>query len=305
MDLEIFRDFNKQFEFEPKINNLKNLKKSQDLFLAGMGGSHLSADLIKSVYPQLNLKIHSNYGLPQGINKESLLIVSSFSGNTEETIDSLDSALKKKIPVIIISSGGKLIEISKEKNLPYILLPNTINMPRLAIGFSLKAILKIINKKVSIKIDNSKAEKEGKKIAEKIYKTIPIIYSSEKNKSVANIWKINFNENSKNPSFCNYFPELNHNEMAGFLNSKKTFSILMLEDELDHPKIKIRMNAFREIYKDSFEILTIKNKEKDIWNKYFYLILLSNWTSYYLALKNKVKLEDMEMIERFKKMISL
>lgn len=305
MDLEIFRDFNKQFEFEPKINNLKNLKKSQDLFLAGMGGSHLSADLIKSVYPQLNLKIHSNYGLPQGINKESLLIVSSFSGNTEETIDSLDSALKKKIPVIIISSGGKLIEISKEKNLPYILLPNTINMPRLAIGFSLKAILKIINKKVSIKIDNSKAEKEGKKIAEKIYKTIPIIYSSEKNKSVANIWKINFNENSKNPSFCNYFPELNHNEMAGFLNSKKTFSILMLEDELDHPKIKIRMNAFREIYKDSFEILTIKNEEKDIWNKYFYLILLSNWTSYYLALKNKVKLEDMEMIERFKKMISL
>jgi len=93
--------------------------------------------------------------------------------------------------------------------------------------------------------------------------------------------------------------------MAGFLNSKKTFSILMLEDELDHPKIKIRMNAFREIYKDSFEILTIKNEEKDIWNKYFYLILLSNWTSYYLALKNKVKLEDMEMIERFKKMISL
>jgi len=305
MDLEIFRDFNKQFEFEPKINNLKNLKKSQDLFLAGMGGSHLSADLVKSVYPQLNLKIHSNYGLPQGINKESLLIVSSFSGNTEETIDSLYSALKKKIPVIIISSGGKLIEISKEKNLPYILLPNTINMPRLAIGFSLKAILKIINKKVSIKIDNLKAEKEGKKIAEKIYKTIPIIYSSEKNKSVANIWKINFNENSKNPSFCNYFPELNHNEMAGFLNSKKTFSILMLEDELDHPKIKIRMNAFREIYKDSFEILTIKNEEKDIWNKYFYLILLSNWTSYYLALKNKVKLEDMEMIERFKKMISL
>jgi len=187
MDLEIFRDFNKQFEFEPKINNLKNLKKSSNLFLAGMGGSHLSADLVKSVYPQLNLKIHSNYGLPQGINKESLLIVSSFSGNTEETIDSLDSALKKKIPVIIISSGGKLIEISKEKNLPYILLPNTINMPRLAIGFSLKAILKIINKKVSIKIDNSKAEKEGKKIAEKIYKTIPIIYSSEKNKSVANI----------------------------------------------------------------------------------------------------------------------
>ena len=305
MDLEIFRDFNKQFEFEPKINNLKNLKKSSDLFLAGMGGSHLSADLVKSVYPQLNLKIHSNYGLPQGINKESLLIVSSFSGNTEETIDSLDSALKKNIPVIIISSGGKLIEISKEKNLPYILLPNTINMPRLAIGFSLKAILKIINKKVSIKIDNLKAEKEGKKIAEKIYKTIPIIYSSEKNKSVANIWKINFNENSKNPSFCNYFPELNHNEMAGFLNSKKTFSILMLEDELDHPKIKIRMNAFREIYKDSFEILTIKNEEKDIWNKYFYLILLSNWTSYYLALKNKVKLEDMEMIERFKKMISL
>lgn len=305
MDLEIFRDFNKQFEFEPKINNLKNLKKSQDLFLAGMGGSHLSADLVKSVYPQLNLKIHSNYGLPQGINKESLLIVSSFSGNTEETIDSLYSALKKNIPVIIISSGGKLIEISKEKNLPYILLPNTINMPRLAIGFSLKAILKIINKKVSIKIDNLKAEKEGKKIAEKIYKTIPIIYSSEKNKSVANIWKINFNENSKNPSFCNYFPELNHNEMAGFLNSKKTFSILMLEDELDHPKIKIRMNAFREIYKDSFEILTIKNEEKDIWNKYFYLILLSNWTSYYLALKNKVKLEDMEMIERFKKMISL
>jgi len=301
---DLIKNFEKQFDYKPKIENSKNLKSYKKIFVAGMGGSHLAADLIKSIYPKINLTIHSNYGLPLGVDKDSLLIVSSFSGNTEEVIDALNCAIKKKIPTITISSGGKIIDLSKKNSLPFIQLPDNSLPPRLAMGYSLVAFLKILNKKINIEIDNSKIEKEGKKIAEKVYNTIPLIYSSEKNKAIANIWKINFNENAKNPSFINVFPELNHNEMVGFLKNNNQFSFIFIEDENDHPRIKLRMNIFKKIY-NKFNIETIKSEEKDIWNKTIYLVLLSIWTSYYLALKNNVEPGKVEVIENFKKELSL
>lgn len=289
--MEILKNFEKQLDYKPIIKNSKNFKKSKDVFVVGMGGSHLAADLIKENFPEINLRIHSNYGLPYGINKKSLLIISSFSGNTEETLDSLSCAFKKNIPVIILSAGGKLIEIAKKKNLSYIQFPDNTLPPRMAIGFSLKAILRIVNKKIDVEVNNKETEILAKKISKKIKGTIPLIYSSEKNKGISYFWKSNFNENSKNPSFNNYFPELNHNEIASL--NKKDFSFFLIEDNLDHPRVKLRMNIFKKNYK------TINIKGNMI-----YLILLSLWTSYYLALENNVDPMKVKAIEDLKKQLS-
>lgn len=287
--MEIIRNFEKQFNYEPIIKNVKKLKKSKDFFVVGMGGSHLAGDIIRDIFPDLDIKIHSDYGLPNKINKKSLLILSSFSGNTEEVLDSLNCALKVRIPLIIISSGGQLIEIAKAKELPYIELPDKEIPPRMALGYSIKALLKMVNKKIDFKLSNQ--ENLGKEISKKIKGTIPLIYSSNKNKSVGYIWKINFNENSKNPAFNNVFPELNHNEIEGL--NKKDFSFILIEDDLDHPRIKLRM----EIFKKNYKTITIKDNPIN-------LIILSLWTSYYLALENKVDPINVNSIEALKKELS-
>jgi len=287
--MEIIKNFKNQFKYEPVIKNRDKLKKSKDYFIVGMGGSHLSADIIRDIFPELNITVHSDYGLPNKINKKSLLILSSFSGNTEEVLDSLKYALKEKIPLIIISSGGKLIEIAKVKDIPYIELPDKNLPPRMALGYSIKALLKIVNKKIDFKIKDQ--ESAGKEIAKKIKGTIPLIYSSNKNKSIGYIWKINFNENSKNPAFNNVFPELNHNEVEGI--NKKDFSFILIEDQKDHPRVKLRM----EIFKKNYKTITIKDNPIN-------LIILSLWTSYYLALENKVDPINVRKIEELKKELS-
>ncbi|MFA5228414.1 MAG: SIS domain-containing protein [Candidatus Paceibacterota bacterium] len=287
--MDIIKTFEKQFDYKPIIKNKERFKKSKDIFVVGMGGSHIAGEIIKDIFPELKIKIHCDYGLPAEINTKSLLILSSYSGNTEEVLDSLKFALKTKIPLIIISSGGQLLEIAKIKRLPYIELPDKNIPPRMALGYSINAFLKIINKKIDYKITDQ--EKLGKEISKKIKGTIPLIYSSNKNKSIGYVWKINFNENSKNPAFNNVFPELNHNEIEGL--NKKYFSFILIEDDKDHPRIKLRMNIFKKKYK------TINLKDNPI-----NLIILSLWTSYYLALLNKVDPINVNKIEELKKQLS-
>ena len=137
------KNFNKQFEYQPKIENSKNLKKKFSKFIiAGMGGSNLVANLLRVRDPQLDIIIHKNYGLPIISKKElhgRLLIVNSYSGNTEETLDSFSKALTQKIPMVTIATGGKLIALAKKHNLPYIQMPSTGIQPRAALGLNIKA----------------------------------------------------------------------------------------------------------------------------------------------------------------------
>ncbi|MDD3386504.1 MAG: bifunctional phosphoglucose/phosphomannose isomerase [Candidatus Pacebacteria bacterium] len=288
---EIIQSFHNQFDYQPVIKNINNFKNSKDIFAVGMGGSHLAADLINDIFKEIDIKVHSDYGLPNKINKDSLLIVSSFSGNTEETIDALNSALKKKIPLIIVSSGGKLIEIAIKNNLPYIQLPDNTIPPRMALGYSIKAFLKILNKNLDFKVSKTQLQKRGFDIAKKIKGTIPLIYSSSRNRAISYIWKINFNENSKNPAFTNYFPELNHNEMVGLGNNN--FSFILIEDDNDHLRVKKRI----KIFKKNYQTISIKGNA-------IYLIILSLWASYYLALENKVDPQETKIIDNLKEELS-
>jgi len=231
------KDFPKQFEFQPVVQNKSKLKVANKFVVAGMGGSHLGADLIKAWNPSLNIIVHEDYGLPflpEDDLSEYLFIASSYSGNTEEVVDALNTAMNRGISVAIISVGGKLIEIAKEKEIPYAQIPDTGIQPRLALGFSVVGLLSLVGKddelenlkKLSQTLDCAMHEGEGVNLAKKLEGYIPVIYSSVANKAIAYNWKIIFNETGKIPAFYNSFPELNHNEMAGFdvINTTKQLS---------------------------------------------------------------------------------
>ena len=148
-------------------------------------------------------------------------------------------------------------------------------------------------------------EKEGKVLAEKLVKKVPIIYASRQYQALAEIWKIRFNENSKIPAFYNYFPELNHNELVGFSEVEKVdakFYAIFLQDQTDHPRIAKRMELTAEtLQSKNIPVSIIASTKGSETSKIFSSLMLSDWTSYHLALLNDVDPTPVAMIEDFKK----
>ncbi|PIP68967.1 hypothetical protein COW91_01915 [Candidatus Nomurabacteria bacterium CG22_combo_CG10-13_8_21_14_all_32_8] len=318
---ESIKNFNKQFLYEPEIKNIENLDKKSEFVVVGMGGSALAPLLLRTWKPDLDILIHRDYGLPH-ISEEKLknktIILSSYSGNTEEVLNSFLKAKEKGLNMVAISIGGELLKLAKENNVPYIELPNTGIQPRMALGLSLKAFLKILGEykelfnlsKLSEILNPSDYESEGKILAQKIKSHIPVIYASNHNLSLIYIWKIKLNETGKIPAFYNVLPELNHNEMTSFDIQDSTrelgdkFYFLILKDSKDNPKILKRMDVLGKLYKDrKLNVEVINVKGDDLWQKVFSSLLLADWTAYYTALEYGLDPEQVPMVEELKKLI--
>lgn len=318
---DAIKNFNKQFEYEPKVENENALKKGGEFIVVGMGGSHLAADLIKVWKPEMDLAVHSDYGLPpfkDEVLKEYLIILSSYSGNTEEVLDAYESAKKKGCATAVISIGGKLLELAKKDGIPYVEMPDTGIQPRSALGFSTKVLLKLMGEEDALKessslvysLDTQEYETLGAALAGRLNGFVPLIYSSSRNFPLAYNWKIKFNETAKIPAFCNAVPELNHNEMTGFDVNPKTkplsekFSFLFLWDEEDPLRIKKRMEVLDKLLRSrKFPVEILKLEGKNAFEKIFSSLILADWTSYYLAEQYGVEAEHVPMVEEFKGLI--
>src|SRR3989338_8592648 len=273
MDIyEAIKNFSKQFGYQPELINGGGLNKFERFIFVGMGGSALGPDLLRVSNPELDICVHRDYGLPDLPDKvlqNSLIILNSYSGNTEEVLDAFKLALSKNLSVTAVSIGGKLLELARQNSIPYIEMPDWGLEPRLALGLNLKALLKILGQGDALtivsKIQLPEArllEKAGKELAEKLRGFVPIVYSSRKNGPLAYAWKVKINETAKKPSFSNVFPELNHNEMAGFHPSEvsklpscddcsvcarllsQNFHFIFLKDLSDNPRTLKRMSVF-------------------------------------------------------------
>lgn len=311
------KDFPKQLEFEPTVENAENLKSAGKFAVCGMGGSHLAADLIKTARSDLDLITHSNYGLPEAKDlDERLIIVNSYSGNTEEALDSFDEAVKVGLDLAAISIGGKLLEKAKKQGVAFGKIPDTGIQPRVAVGFSVLALLKLMGEEAEIaeikKVagEFGKEEERGRELAKKLEGKVPVIYTSGKNGTLAANWKIKFNETGKIPAFWNVFSELNHNEMTGWdaVEKSKTisqnFAFIFLRDKEDRQRIIKRMDITEKLLKEKeFETVNVEIAGSSAWHKIFSSLLTADWTAYYLALHYGAEPEQVPMVEEFKKMM--
>jgi len=317
---EAIRGFINQLKFKPIIENKENLISAEKFIVSGMGGSHLAADLLKIWNSSFDLIIHHDYGLPTVSDnlKNYLIIISSYSGNTEEAIDGFKEAISKNLFVACVSTGGELLELAKKYKKPYIQIPDTGIEPRSALGFSAVCLLKLMNQekalleinKIADNLDMDNLEKQGKELAQRLNKFIPVIYTSTKNGPIGYNWKIRFNETGKIPCFCNTLPELNHNEMVGFDREKDTrglsnnFYFIFLRDEEDHPRIKIRMDILKDIYQEKdLTVELVELKGENVWEKIFSSLLLADWAAYYTAQIYKLEAQETAIITRFKGII--
>lgn len=322
---EAFLNFPQQLVWEPKIENIKHLSWTAKRFIvAGMGGSHLAADLLRVWDPLFPIIAHKDYGLPplSGAElAESLVVVSSYSGNTEEALDAYNTAAKLRLSRGVIAVGGKLLDAAKRDGVPYVQLPDTGIQPRSALGFSVKALLRLFGKEDALRelsgfgrslqvLREEALEDKGRQLAERLKGYIPIIYASERNYPIAYNWKIKFNETGKIPAFCNAFPELNHNEMTGFDINDATrplseqFIFIFLEDLNDHPRVQKRMEVTEKLFRArNFNIEIQELGGVKIFHKIFSSLLVADWASYYLAQSYGADPEQVPMIEEFKKLI--
>lgn len=287
-----------------------------------MGGSAFAGEIILKLSP-LNVILRKSYGLPPQAGKNSLIICMSYSGNTEETLSAFKEALKKGFPLIAISSGGELIKLCKENETPFALLPPPLIQPRSSGAMQFAALAKTLANhglicqsfikdmmKLAEDLNSEKISIIGKELAKKLYKKLPVVYTSKSISPSSLIWKNNLNENAKVLAISNYFPELNHNELSAFSGIEKQFKkekvfVIILRDEKENPRLLKQLNISQDLlskYGIEKEIVNIPGKNN--LEKIFYSIILGMWTSYWLALNYKIDPTPIETVKNIKEKLS-
>ena len=316
---EEIKNFPNQLVWHPEFINAGSLRNFSNIMVVGMGGSNLAAGLIKKLKPTLSITEHRNYGLPRMSDEDrnrTLFVISSYSGETEETLSALEEAMRDDMNVAIITGGGKLLSVAKENRLPFIELPEKNMHPRMALGYSFVALLTILGEKdiisdarsVSKMIALDKCEGQGQKIAEQINDSIPLIYSAENNYGIAYNWKIRINETGKFPAFYSLLPESAHNELASFsakLSPKfRNFCIIILCCPDDHPRVTKKIGALEKIFRHNGSVvIRVTEVAENMMLRIFYSILIADYASYYLAQKHGFNPDESMLIEDFKRMI--
>ena len=312
---QVLKDFPLQISKGWQLaDQVKITDKVSKIMVAGMGGSCLPGEILQSYVGDFSIPIFLNrdYTVSNHVDDETLFFAISYSGNTEETIDALRAAKKKGANIIVVASGGRMKKLAEEMELTYIEAPSGLQ-PRFAYGDLFLVLLRVLQN--SNLVDNqddwvSKTAEVVRKdifkeraedLSEKLLDKIPIIYTSDAMKAVAYKWKINFNENTKVPAFYNVFPELNHNEMNGFVNLNGNYHVVIIKDENDHERTKKRMDIFKELIKErGVEVTEIGLSGPNRLAKIISAIYIGDWVSFFLAIRKKQDPTPVRMVEDFK-----
>jgi glucose/mannose-6-phosphate isomerase len=299
-------------------------RQINSIIITGMGGSAISADLIKNFLKEeikIPYIVNRSYTLPSFAGENTLLIVSSYSGNTEESISVFNEAIKRNCSIICITTGGEIKRIAEEKGIPYFLLL-TGYQPRYALGQSFFTLLKILeaagvirNQDASVneimKLWKEKGEEytseenEAMIYAQRLTGFIPVIYSAADYTDAAGTrFKGQLNENSKVHAFHNIIPEMNHNEIIGWESyNQKDFRVKVINlMDRDYPKqIKRRFEVTSAlITAKDVEIINLESSRNSFKVRLFDLIYLFDWITYYLAVIRGFDPVEIEYINRLK-----
>jgi len=278
-----------------------------------MGGSAIGADLIRAYslkscpYP---VQVNRHYEIPNYIDENTLFIACSFSGNTEETLTALYSAMAKGAQIIGVTSGGELKKQAIEHEFDYIQIPGGMP-PRAALAYSFVPLFRIfqtleyLDEPDSVLDDTYNLLRDGVSkfndiddndalaLARELNESLPIIYSDALLMEPVNLrWRGQIEENSKMLVYGNLIPEMNHNEIVGWehiAHLAGRLTVVMLKDREDNPRVTKRMEIVKELVMDQalsvIEISTIGNSRLE---RMFSLVQLADWVSMYLALLNEI-----------------
>ena len=306
------------------------LKSSEidNILYLGMGGSAIAGDIYRSTFFDeltVPLTVVRGYHCPQFCSKRTLVIVSSYSGNTEETLSAAESAHEKGGRIIAIASGGKMAELAKKHSWQLINIPGGMP-PRQALGYVLFPLIHLLNPLLTRKVDSEQIKNlynlirsvvkrydektsEGKSLAKelaiKIHHRIPLIYTSAPVLEAVSVrWKNQFQENAKSMAFNNVIPEMNHNEIVGWEMEHKcleNFIVFFLEENDSHHRIRARVELTKKIIVErGAEVVSLYTEGDTRLEQVISLICKGDWITYYLALlyeKNPIDILNIDYLK--------
>lgn len=308
-----------QYEFDAPV-----VEGIQNIVLAGMGGSALAAEFIKSWLGDrltIPFDIVRGYDLPKYVGKNSLLILSSYSGNTEETLSCLEQAKKTSASLVIMCAGGKLAEGAEEYS--YLQIPGGCQ-PRLAVLYGVKALASLFEQMGLVEgvideletnaewllseVENftsniKQADNPAKQIAKQLTGHPVVVYGGPTLEMVAMKWKIDINENGKHIAFWNRLPEFNHNEFIGWHNPKdNNLRVIELTSSLDNDRVKKRFEVSNRLLSGKMPApIIVEAHGETKLQQMLWTLLLGDFVSVYLAVLNQTDPIPVELIEKLKK----
>ncbi|MBD3168070.1 MAG: bifunctional phosphoglucose/phosphomannose isomerase [candidate division Zixibacteria bacterium] len=304
----------------------------KNICVAGMGGSAIGGELLRGflcTQPIPPIYVHRDYSIPGFVDKDTLVIAASYSGETEETLDAYYHALERGAYIIAISSNGKLTKRAVRDKVPLIRIPNGY-APRAALGYFFLPMLILMSKLgfchlekdtliklgdfvdaniAKMNIDAALDSNPAVQLAVKIKDKLPLIYSSNRfYLPVAARFQGQLCENAKHLSFYNVFPEVNHNEIVGFedtsLSTSKLIAIF-IRDLDDHARVKLRMDITADfLRRKGVEVIEISSFGKILLERLFYVLQIIDFASYYLALMKGCDPGKIEPIDYLKSELS-
>ena len=313
--------------YYPDLDRFKeNLRGIRNVVICGMGGSAIAGDFVKQIFADrlsLPVVVSRDYVLPQFVDASSLVILSSYSGHTEETLSAFQDAIRRGSKMIAIATGGSIADLAKKRGLLHISIPSGFQ-PRQAIGFSLVTIYRLIEHLFFDKHDTAsvtngilwvKEQKEkwlsGKDnslwhLSERLHKNPVIVYASDKMFPAALRFKGQICENAKLLAFAYSVPEMNHNEIVGWdsVITGAPFNVVNFRDAQDHPQIQKRFEILKAILSRKTEVIEYRSEGNDLFEKFLSMIYWGDCVSYFMAVMRKTDPTPVDIITHFKNELS-
>ncbi len=319
---QLIEAFPKQLKEALEIGRKAQLKALggpyANVVVTGLGGSGIGGKIAAQLVQKeakCPIEVYHNYYLPGYVNHKSLVIACSYSGNTEETIAAMEQALNKGARVVVVTSGGTMLEMAKAKGLDHIVIPGG-NPPRTMLAYSLVQQFFVLHhfgiigdgfeRAIKTAADQLERDKEDIKkaamdLTEKLMGKRLVIYSEANTEAVSIRFRQQVNENSKELCWHHAIPEMNHNELVGWAGADKSIAVVIFRHKEDHERTQIRV----DINKGVFERYTPHVNE--VWSKgdtafarQLHLINLGDWVSLFWAQKKGVDPSEIAVINMLK-----
>ncbi len=299
----------------------------ENVVYAAMGGLALAARISAS-WPKYSVpfEIVTDYHLPAYVGKKTLVIAASYSGNTEETIQAFHEARSAGAQVVVIASGGKLIDLAAEHSVQHIVLP-TASQPRFAALYCFKALIDVLESAGLVHADDMQqqleaaashleesiatwlvdvptAQNPAKQLALDIVGTSPVIYAGAALWPAAYKWKISFNENAKNVAWAGEYPEFCHNEFIGWSVApvEKPYSVIDLRSSFDYERVTKRFEIVDRLLSGKRPAAKVVQAQgSTLLQQLVWTIAFGDFVSLYVGILNGIDPTPVDLVERLKK----
>jgi glucose/mannose-6-phosphate isomerase len=296
----------------------KPSREIKNVMITGLGGSGIGGSIISQIVEQeilVPLIVNKDYFLPSFVGPDTLVIVSSYSGNTEETLAAMNIAMERGAKIVCVTSGGKVLELARANGYDHIVIPGGMP-PRACLAYSFTQLFYVLHGhklisdwfktdfETSIHLLDHEEEHicaEAYYLAEKLHKKIPVIYSQANYEGVSIRFRQQINENSKMLCWHHALPEMNHNELVGWTQANDKLAVVFFRNENDYDRTKARMELTKKIVsKYTPYLFEVYSKGQTQLQKSLYLIHFGDWVSWYLSEIRNIDATEVKVIDFLK-----